>query len=201
MKETIDGVLNFFAALSNLALAAAYLLTWAGAMPADAGTSVRHLAYVVLVEFILLMLGLPLLIFLVGPLKAARKHPALFYAWTGSIVVALVIAGLSLSASAGSSWPILSVMALLGGRMKLYVHPPRTQLETNQILADTVVRLSAMFLLLLPCVLIPFPSWGVPRSMVEFPDVRPAGLMVWGALYFGLMGLFRNRLDAMVASD
>ena len=195
-------IFSILTALSNLALAAAYLTTWAGAMPSDAETSVQHLAYIILAEFSLLMLGLPLAFFLVGPLDVQQpKHRALFFGWIGVIAAALVTTGLSLSSYAGAPWPMLAVIALLISRMRLYFHPPTTKLESNRILADSVVRVSALFFLLLPCVLIPFPSWGVPRSMEAFPNVRPAGLMIWGALYFGLLGLFGDRLDAMVSAD
>lgn len=197
----VDGLSKLAASFSNLGLSAVYLLTWAGMLPPVAGTSVRGLAYLILTEFVLLMLGLPLVMFLVGPLKGEilqRKHRGPFFACSGVIAAFLVISGLSLSASAGAVWPLLAVATLLAGKITLYFRPPQTHLESLQIMADAVLRLSALFFLLLPCVLIPLPSLGLPARMEEFPDIRPAGLMVWGALYFALFGLFGHRLDAMV---
>lgn len=201
MKLNVDGWARLSASLSHLVLAALYLLTWVGVTFGGAYTSLRYLAYLVLVEFVLLMLGLPLLVFLVGPLKVDLRSPLhlkLFLAGSGTIVVAMVAVGGVLSSSAGSNWPLIAVATLLAGKLRLFFRPPQTPLESRQILADGVVRVSALFFLLIPCVLIPLPSLGLPDSMEGFVDIRPSGLMAWGALYFGLFGLFGHRLDAMV---
>jgi hypothetical protein len=66
------------------------------------------------------------------------------------------------------------------------------------ILADATARLTAMFFLLLPCILIPLPALGAPSSLEEFSDFRPSGIMALGILYFGLFGLLSYRLEAAV---
>jgi hypothetical protein len=201
VKRTVDGVFKIFGAFSGLTLAATYLLAWAGIRVFDADTSIRHLGYLVIAEFVQLMLGLPLVFFLVGPLRNGIRSRRLFFACTGTLALVLVIMGAGLSVSAGAAWPMVGVVLLLAGKAALYVRPPETELESRRILADTVVRASVLFFLLLPCALIPFPAWKAPAAMEEFGDVRPAGLLVLGASYFGLFGLFGHRLEGMVSDE
>jgi hypothetical protein len=87
-----------------------------------------------ILEFVMLMLGLPLVFFLLGPLTNDLQGPSgrrMFFAFTGIIAGVLVILGLSISVSAGKAWPILGVAALLVGKANLYFHPPRTKLSPS----------------------------------------------------------------------
>jgi hypothetical protein len=196
----IQGFSRILTATSSLALASTYLLAWAGIGVLDSWTSIRYLGLLIIMEFVQLLLGLPLVFFLACPQnEELRRLPRrVFLAFLAVPAVALAISGVMMSVSAGALWPMIGVILLLAGKWDLYVRPPRTELESRRVMADAAVRLSALFFLLLPCVIIPFPSWNAPSKMEEFGDVRPAGLLVLGAAYFGLFGLFGHRLDKMV---
>ena len=185
------------AAASSLALAASYLLCWAGIGP----FSVKDLGTLILFEFATLMYALPLAALLAGPLRRVGAPRWVMGLASGVLMAALLLVGIVYAVRVGAVWPVVAVGVLLAGKIRLFFQPPRTELESRQIMADAAVRLASLFFLLLPCVLIPLPAWGVPGLMREFGDVRPAGIMVWGVFYFGLSGLFGHRLDATVAAS
>lgn len=201
---SIERVVKYFSCLSNLGLAACYLLTWAGVPLLGGESAFPSLASVIGMEFILMIFGALLVALLVGPTRESiikDGDPKNYTAILTGLAVALVLIGVYYSSRISRLWPLINIVNFLTVHANLYFHPPKSRLESNQIMTGPALRCILLFFLFWPCVLIPFPAWGVGGWSV-FGGLPPAGIVIWGALYFGLIGLYRYRWEAaMVASS
>jgi Ca2+/Na+ antiporter len=198
MKAAGHRIVRWGGSLSEISLSAAFLLAWLG----PNATAARGLADVIGAEFALLMVGLPLVVFLAGPLhdelKRLRNRKP-FIAFGAVLAAALLAIGCLLSRDSGSWTPLLAAVALLGAKLRLLLSPARDTIESLQILGDAVLRLALLFFLLFPCAFLPLPELGLKGAFSGWANFSGPGLMAWGFLYFGFFGVLGPWLHDLIA--
>ena len=176
---------NAVAAAPDLALAGAFLATWAHP-PATGDGSVKTMSFLVILEFLIIHASIGL-----GTTLANRdKAPKWKRGFWALVAVYLLFAG-ALAVGSRSAWPVIAIAGLTANKFSAAILDPRASGASPRQMAQWAMQTACFLFFGFASGFLPVPPLGVTETLGEGSGQwgeEPYRALAAGAAYFAMLG-------------